>query len=118
MRMTSARHVTRTSTVVADPGGVFRRCIVQDVYQRHQNFQKLHDWHVSFSRVCFLSHYAQHTPFRNHEKEGAQSHASIMDDFRTVQTTTVVGGGNQFANSEPHIREKKEDAPLHTKRKG
>ena len=32
-----------------------------------------------------------------------------MHDFRTVQTTTIVGGGKQFSNSKSHIREENYD---------
>ena len=36
-----------------------------------------------------------------------------MHDFRTVQTTTIVGGGKQFSNSKSHIREENpNDRPL------
>ena len=32
-----------------------------------------------------------------------------MHDFRTVQTTTIVGGGKQFSNSKSYIREENYD---------
>ena len=36
-----------------------------------------------------------------------------MHDFRTVQTTTIVGGGRQFSNSKHHIEEENyDDSPL------
>ena len=40
-----------------------------------------------------------------------------MHDFRTVQTTTIVGGGKQFSNSKSHIREENDDENLHTTRR-
>ena len=40
-----------------------------------------------------------------------------MHDFRTVQTTTIVGFGKQFANSKSHIHQEKEEGPLHTTRR-
>ena len=43
------------------------------------------------------------------EWEGAQSHAAIMDNFRAVQTTAVVGGGKQFSHSERRFRDERED---------
>ena len=59
----------------------------------------------------------QSHPFEEDEREGAQSHTTIMHDFRTVQTTTTVGGGKQFANSKSHIRAENDDDALHTIRR-
>ena len=59
----------------------------------------------------------QSHPFEEDEREGAQSHTTIMHDFRTVQTTTTVGGGKQFANSKSHIRAENDDDYLHTTRR-
>ena len=61
-----------------------------------------------------FSPFMQCPPFRKDEREGAQSHTTIMHDFRTVQTTTIVGGGKQFSNSKSHIREENDDDHLHT----
>jgi hypothetical protein len=64
--------------------------------------------------MIISSQFMQSHPFEEDEREGAQSHTTIMHDFRTVQTTTIVGGGKQFANSKSHIREEIDEDKLHT----